>query len=171
MANIDIASPGANATALRAALAKQGAGAFAQDATAQSITGTLTETTLATITIPAGSLGPNGSFEIETLWTVTNSANTKTLRVKLGSTAFANIAATTSASAQLHTRVANRNSAASQVGFPSANSSGFGVSSAAVTTGAVDTSQDAIVTITGQLASAGETITLESYVVKLFPKA
>lgn len=170
MANIDIAAPGANATALRAALAAQGAGAIAQSAVAVPLTGTLTETTLATITIPAGAIGPNGSVEILTLWSYTNSANTKTMKVKLGATAINTAAGTTTATSQQFARVANRNSAASQIAF-SNSTSGFGNSAGANITSAVDTSASVDITITGTLTNTGETITLESYVVKIFPKA
>jgi hypothetical protein len=171
MANIDIVAPGASATALRNALALQGAGAIAQSAVAQSVTGTTTETTLATITIPAGSMGPNGQIEVTTLWSCTNSANNKTLRVKFGSTAFLNVAATTSAAIHVLTRIANRNSAASQVGSPSSTTNSLGATGASVTTAAIDTTADVTLAITGQLASASETLTLESYIVKIYPKA
>lgn len=171
MANIDIANPGANATALRAALAKQGAGAIAQDATPQSITGTLTETTLATITIPGGLMGANGQVEIVAFWSFTSSANIKTLKVKFGAATIQNSSQTTNTVQQTYLRVANRNSAASQVAFVVGATSGLGATGGAVVTAANDTASDVQIQITGQLANTGETITLESYIVKLFPKA
>jgi hypothetical protein len=168
MANIDIAAPGANATALRAALAKQGAGAFAQSAVAVPLTGTTNETTLATITIPAGALGANGQLILEALWTHTNSANSKTVRAKLGGSTLSTSVSTTSAAVVGRTRIANRNSASSQVA-----QAGFtdGTTGTAPNTAAVDTSAETTLTITGQLASSGETLTLESYAVFLLPKA
>lgn len=144
---------------------------LAQSAVAQTVTGATTETTLATIAIPAGSMGGNGQFEVITVWSYTNSANNKVLRVKLGATQFTVGTMTTTASSQLYTRVANRNSAASQVAHAAGNAPGFASSSGAVTTGTIDTSTDQNITITGQLALGTESITLESFIVKLFPKA
>lgn len=170
MANIDIASPGTSADALRAALAKQGAGALAQSAVAVPLTGTLTETTLATITIPANTLGANGQLELEALFSYTNSANSKTLRAKFGGTQYLNLTLTTTAASQSLVRIANRNAANSQVGNI-VGSNGFGNSSGTLVTSAIDTAADVNLTITGQLANTGETITLESYIVRVYPKS
>jgi len=144
---------------------------LAASAVAVPLTGTTTETALATITIPAGALGANGWVEIEHAWSYTNSANNKTERVRLGGlagTAFHSTVATTSASLRAHTRIANRGVANSQFGFVAAAS--FGGSSAASVTGAIDTSAAQDIVISGQLANTGETITLESYTVKLYPR-
>src|SRR5213079_2421852 len=54
------------------------AGVLAQSAVAASVTGTLTETVLATIAIPAGAMGVNGAIRVTALWSYTNSADTKT---------------------------------------------------------------------------------------------
>ena len=134
--------------------------------TASSVTGTTTETTLATITIPANAMGPNGQIEIIPLWSFTNSANTKTMRVKFASTAFYTQAATATAVTQSLVRIANRNSASSQVGAPGANA-GLGNFTAAVITSAENTTSPVTLTITGQLTNTGETITLESYLVRV----
>ena len=134
--------------------------------TASSVTGTTTETTLATITIPANAMGPNGQIEIIPLWSFTNSANTKTMRVKFASTAFYTQAATATAVTQSLVRIANRNSASSQVGAPGANA-GLGNFTAAVITSAENTASPVTLTITGQLTNTGETITLESYLVRV----
>ena len=134
--------------------------------TASSVTGTTTETTLATITIPANAMGPNGQVEIIPLWSFTNSANTKTMRVKFASTAFYTQAATATAVTQSFVRIANRNSASSQVGAPGANA-GLGNFTAAVITSTENTTSPVTLTITGQLTNTGETITLESYLVRV----
>ena len=47
------------------------------------LTGTTFAATLATITIPAGLIGANGKVKFYPLWSNTNNANTKTLRVVL----------------------------------------------------------------------------------------
>lgn len=143
----------------------------AQSGAAQTLTGSTSETTLATITIPAGVLGPNGQVEVEALWSCTNSANNKTCRVKFGGTAFTSAVLTTSAGVQTHTRIANRNATNSQVSLGATAVTGFGGTSATATTGAVDTTADVTLLLTGQLASAAETLTLESYVVTVRPSA
>lgn len=143
---------------------------LAQSAVAASVTGTVTETALATVTIPAGSLGANGLVEVIAVWTTTNSANNKSLKVKLGSTAFLNVTATTTASAQTFTRAANRNSTSSQLGY-SAGATGFSTSTGANFTASLDTTADVTLTITGTLTNTGETITLEGYTVRIYPKA
>lgn len=143
-----------------------------KSATGPSHTGNTTETTLATITVPAGAMGPNGQIEIEALWTITGSVNAKTLRARLGGLAgTAYLAAVTSVAAnivaQTHTRIANRNNAASQVAYPAASATGFGLTTVPVTTGAINTALAQDIVLTAQLANAGESITLDSYLVRI----
>lgn len=147
---------------------------LAASAVAASVTGTTNETALATVTIPAGAMGLNGAIEIRTVWMFTNSANTKTLRVRLGGiggTVFLNVAPTTTASSTDTRRIRNRGSAASQVGSaPASQVPGLiGSSSSFITTGTVDTSAAQDLVISGALALGTETITLESYEVWLLP--
>ena len=144
---------------------------LAASGAAASHTGNTTETTLATIEIPAGAMGANGILRVTTLWTTTNSANNKTQRVKLDGTAFLAFVATTQLSHRHVTIIQNRNSASSQVGATAAVANAFDASASAVTTGAIDTTLAKNLTITGQLANAGESITLESYIVELVKKA
>lgn len=152
------------------AMAVQGGKVLAQSAVAASHTGNLLETTLATITVPAGAMGANGQVEIWALFSVTNNANVKTPRIRLGGSAFYSASLASTASAQCIVRIANRNAANSQVSFAGVVS-GIGSSSSAVATGAIDTSAAVSITITGQLAVATDTITLESYIVKVYPKS
>lgn len=141
----------------------------AQSAVPASVTGTTAETTLATIPIAGRSMGPNGRLLVTTTWTVTNSANNKTVRVKMGgATQFSSVAVTTTASLRQQVEIANRNSESSQVAMAN-NVGGFGISSGAVITAELATTVDRDLTITAQLANSGETITLESYVVELIP--
>ena len=142
-------------------------------AVAASITGTLTETTLATVTVPGGAMGLNGGLHIYTTWSMTNSANTKTQRVRLGGAAgtiYAGVALTTATTLHDFRRIRNRNSLASQVGsLNAAAGSTFSSSGVAVVTSTIDTSVSQDVAITAQLGNTGETITLESYEVWLVP--
>jgi hypothetical protein len=150
---------------------KAGMTLLAASAVAIPLTGTTNETALATIPIPAGAMGLNGGLLISSLWSFTNSANVKTLRQRLGGmagTAFLSTSPTTNATLCDLRHIRNRNSAASQCGSLS-GSAPFGLTSNAIVAGAIDTSVPQDFVITGQLASAGETITLERYEVWLLP--
>lgn len=140
---------------------------FAYQHTASSVTGTVDETALATFTVPGGSIGPNGVLEIVSLFTVTNSTNAKTLRIKFGGTTLQTISISASGTiaCQVVTLIRNRNSASSQVYWPSISYSSSGT--AAVLTAAIDTTADQSVVITGQLANTGELVRLESVFVKI----
>jgi hypothetical protein len=138
--------------------------------TAVSHTGNTTETTLVTIPVPANAMGTSGQLVIHTLWSVTNNANSKTLRVKLGGTTLGSNSVGAQATVSMLTRIANRSSASQQVGMPG-NFAGVGNSTGAVTTGTVDTTAAQDITITAQLANAADTITLESYLVEIIPSS
>lgn len=138
---------------------------IAKSGVAVPLTGTTSETTLATITIPAGAMGANGLIRVSSVWSYTNSANNKTLRARFGGTSIAATAYTTTASAPLGCLIANRNSASSQVvGLASGL---FAATNTTPTTSSINTSNAADITLLGTLASAAETITLESYLVEL----
>lgn len=129
------------------------------------------ENILATVNIAAGEMGLNGILRVTTLWTFTNSANAKNLRWRLGGiggTAFLDATQTTTATYSDRRDIQNRGAANSQVGWAAtATAGGAGASTSAVTTGAIDTSAATTIVITGLKASAGETITLERYLVEL----
>lgn len=112
-------------------------------------------------------MGANGILRITTLWTYTNSVNNKTLRVDFGGTDFLSNIATTTLSTQTLTMIRNRAATNSQVGFTNATFSAIGTTTGALTTASIDTTAEQSLTITGQLASSGENITLESYLVEL----
>lgn len=142
----------------------------ASAATGMSVTGTSSETALATITVPAGSMGLNGIIRVTPLFSYTNSANNKTLRVRLGGIsgpAFLANTATTSLLAQPIVMIRNRGVANSQVGFTAATFSSIATTTGSLATGSVDTSAATTLVISGELANTGETITLESYIVEL----
>ena len=131
-----------------------------------------TEDILATLAIPAGIMGLNGILRVSTRWSHTGSVNAKTLRHRLGGiggTAYQlSAAGATDIAHAAQVWIQNRNAANSQIGHISAaGASGFGPSTAAHTTGAIDTSIAQTLVLTGQKASAGETLTLESYFLEL----
>ena len=168
---------------------------LARGAAGWSVTGTTTETTLASVSVPAGAMGPNGVLRVTSLWKYPNSANNKTLKVQLtppictfsvllkypnsannktlkvqmGGVNFVNVVPTTTNSFQAITTIANRNAQNAQVS-PSSSAAAdgaMGTEGANPTTGAVDTAAAQTLTFKATLANTGETITLESYLVEL----
>ncbi len=150
---------------------KAGFKVLAQSSVAVSCPADTTEDVLATITVPANSMGPNGRIRVTTIWTTTNSANNKTCRTRFGGasgTQYQTSVITTSAVLVDIRELGNRNAANSQVGSTVFTTGGLGTSGTGVTTSAVDTTADTTVVITGQKATAGEVLILESYCVELF---
>lgn len=146
----------------------QGIVTIARSAVAASVTGTLSEAALATITIKPAMMGSNGQLRITVLFSNNNNANAKNARVRFGGisgTVYLDASNTTNISLQWIVQVRNRNAANSQIGFVS--TAAFGNSAAANVTGAIDTSSSQDLVITGQLANTGDTLTLESYSVEL----
>lgn len=141
-----------------------------RSAVAVSCPADTTEDILATITVPANSMGANGMLRITTLWSFTNSANLKTMRVRFGGASGTqyvllsfNTALTASYSQIL---IGNRNATDSQVG-PMAGSTSFSTNANSPITSSVDTTAETSIVLSGQKASSGETITLEMYLVEL----
>ncbi|HSH96047.1 MAG TPA: hypothetical protein VK968_18010 [Roseimicrobium sp.] len=136
----------------------------AQSATAIALTSSTTETTLVTVTIPAGMMTGSGSLLVTTLWSCTNNANAKTARVRFGGTQFMYLPLASMASARMQTQIFNRGSG-SQISAPGNLS--FGTSVGSLPTGSIDTTIDQNVTITGTLANGADTMTLEAYTVQI----
>lgn len=152
---------------------------IAQNSNPISITGTLTDqtgssgTARAIITLPSNILLANGSMEVETFFSYTNSANAKNLRVRFGGTSgtsYLNTSPTNTACVQNNCYIRNSNATTSQKGFLAAASNHFG-SAAGTTTSAIDTTAAVDIIIGGQLTNIAETITLESYAVWVRPSA
>lgn len=132
--------------------------------TPQSVTGTVNETTLATINVPV--MGPNDFVEVYTTWAYTNSANTKTLRVRFGGasgTQYLGTTQSTSATTSDYRRIMNAGATNSQVGNYSTSGNPYSASSGAIVTSSVDTTVATTIVISGQLANSGETMTLSNY--------
>jgi hypothetical protein len=133
------------------------------------LTGTTGETNITTLRIPGGSMGPNGTIQLACLSGHTNNANSKTLNFRFsnvsgglnGSVAVGGASATATASMQSGAFIRNNNSVSLQTIFPAAASAVFGVSAAAPGSAAVNTALDSFLNITGTLANAGDTLTLQ----------
>jgi len=98
-----------------------------------------------------------------------NSANLKTIKVKFGGTAIENVSQTTNSGIHVAASIANRGVANSQDGYVARYKPGSTVDYVVAPT-SIDTGQATTISITGQLANATETVTLESYQVILYPK-
>ena len=133
---------------------------------AVALTGTTSETTLLTVNIPNGLIGISGKVKMYPLYSMTNNANNKSLRVKLGgSTAFS---AAVSNSSQSSALVIIRNIGSESVQKSSTSVvSGLGNIGTALTTLAIDTSVATTITVTGQLANSADTMTLEGFFMEI----
>jgi hypothetical protein len=140
-------------------------------AAATAHTGTTSETAIVTLPLPASTLGTDGIIRVRTFWTVTNSANVKTARVRLGGlagTLMQTAPVTTNATMITETLIFNRASSASQYASGFANRGTDGLQqTTTVQTGTVNTAVAQDLVITAQLASAGESMTLEAYIIEI----
>lgn len=143
---------------------------LAQSFAAVAVPADTTEDTLATITVPANALGANGRLRILTFWSFTNNANTKTVRLRLGSAAGTVIGAAQAFSTQINALVLgevwNLSATNSQQtliqSHTTASAGAIGVSTAAI-----DTTAATSVVITGQKAVSTDTFTLVGYSIEL----
>lgn len=134
-----------------------------------ALTGTTSETAMATIAVPAGAMGPNGALRVTSIWSNNNSANLKAQRVRLGGLAGTQMSLatqTTALSSSEQRLIMNRNAQNAQVCF-AAGQGGWSSSSGAVATATIDTSSAQNLVISGALANAGDSLTLEAYVVEI----
>lgn len=136
--------------------------------TATTVTNTTAETQVAAFTLPGALLGPNGYMRLMPMTSQTNSANTKTMRVKFGaSTVIAQaFGGSGSASAYGMFTIRNIGSVSSQKATQG-GSVGVGTTSSAIGTASVNTDADVTVTITVQMGALAETVTLENLVVEV----
>lgn len=132
-----------------------------------AVTNSQTETTLATVVLPV--LGKNDAIRITAVVTHTNSANNKTIKVKLNGTAVISITDTTTAALGINKTIRNKNSQSSQILFSNQTPADINATSVSPSTYSVDTSVAGSLIITGTCAALAETITLEHYTVELIP--
>lgn len=119
------------------------------------------EEVLDTFLIRAGTLGVNSIIQIEPLWSYTNSANNKILKVRIGGVEVYNVTRTASVKEAPLIVLANRNSLSSQIQVLDSNYIIGGANLPA--TYAIDFSKNVTVDITGQRASGADTLKLEYF--------
>jgi len=144
---------------------------LSHSAVAVAHTGTVAETTLATITVPAGAMGANGMLRITQVWSFTATANAKTMRTRFGGTQHNVFLVNTAvANSRFQLEIHNVNSAAVQKGAQ-ANTGGWTGTTSALTAGAINTALAQNITLTAVLGLSSETMTLESYTVEVLYQA
>ena len=118
------------------------------------LTGTTAETTLLTITIPADLMGKKGRLNLLSFFALTNNANNKTLRAKIGANTLNVAGAASLAATGFNFWLLNLNSATAQRNNSSASF-------------AIDTTVSMDLIITGQLANAADSMTLNTLSLEL----
>lgn len=145
---------------------------FYQDNTNHAVTGTTDETTLATVSVTAGTITATGGLHVIAAGTVTNVGGTaKTVKLYLGATAVATVSRT-GANAQdwvIDAWCFNTAAAAQRwaIRFTTADAV---TESVDYTASAIDTAANATLKVTGTLAGATETVTqtmFEVFVVQI----
>ena len=116
-------------------------------ATPVALTGTTSETTMLTVSIPASLMNKRGKVNFIVLLSLTNNANAKTVRAKIGGQLVAAITSTNQSLLGFSGWLLNLNSETSQKSNSAASFT-------------VDTTIANDLVITGQLANAGDTLTL-----------
>ncbi len=136
-----------------------------------SLTGTTTETALATVSMPGLAMGPNGILRVTAQFSCTNNANVKTARLRLGGiggTAMYAIAVTSTAGGTFQRTIQNRNSNSSQIiSFGSASANSYTTVTTAALTSTVDTSATVSVVLSGELAVGTDTISIEQFLMEV----
>jgi hypothetical protein len=126
------------------------------------------ETTVATVALPGGSLGTNGTLRIHTTWGMNNNANTKNINVKLDGSTIMGFGFSSVVSFSDLRYVRNRGDAAKQIAHPTGQgslSSGTG----AMVYLAINTALDKNITFTMNPATAADYVVLEGYNVEVMP--
>jgi len=117
--------------------------------------------TLASLTIPAWSMGVGGGMEIDALFSLTNTANAKNIGMTFGGGVLMAVSAASNSSACAQKLMCNRGG--SQIISNAANMVGHGLSAGANVVLAVDVTEDQLFTFTAQPAVANNVVTLEAF--------
>lgn len=145
---------------------------LAQSGATVSLTGTTSETVLATYTLPGGLMSANGQLEVWFTTSYTNSANSKTLRVRHSSVGggvagdiyyYCTHTATESCMSITCIRSANSTTAQKGFGIGSSASAGVGTMAATLRSLTRGLQNDSDIVLTAQLALSSETINVISY--------
>ena len=136
-------------------------GVLSSSAAAVSCSSSASDEILASYTLAAGDILENSILQIEPLWTFTNSANNKILKVKVGNVTVYSATRTTSVKEAPLIVLANRGSLGSQI--QPYESTYLTAPASAPSTYNIDFSSSVAIDITGQRASSGDTLKLEYF--------
>lgn len=144
---------------------------LSKSTTASSHTGDTVETALATFTITGGTIGSTDRLEITTFWTRSGSAAAATPRVRLDGTTGTiygtdTIVALAARNIQGKTIIYSNNATNAQKASGAPISNPYISTPNAIITSTADFTGNVDVVISGQLANAGDTITLQSYYIE-----
>jgi hypothetical protein len=142
-----------------------GGSVLAQSGVVSSVTGTTTETTLASITVPGGMMGPNGALRVIPLFSCSNNANSKIVSIYLGGVSIGGQSLPNQPGYMAFEMIQNRNSLSSQVFNSSLTGVGFVNRSAAAINTAVDQQLD----IRATLTNVADGVNLERYTIEILP--
>jgi hypothetical protein len=133
-----------------------------QSGMAVALTGSTAETTLASAVIPQGLMQAHGRIRLWFTTTATNNANAKTIKAKInGNVIGAAVSIASSATQVFHVDVVNGSHLGANFGqVQMVAASGTTQTGAALN---IDMTQPLTVTITGQLGTSTDTITLQAY--------
>lgn len=132
--------------------------------TSSSVTGTTTEKELGVVPVPGGKMGPHGALRIKTLYSYTNSANVKTVKLYFGGQLAHTATMTTTGIFSYSIIIRNKGTVTqnnSQIDTANGPTSG---SSMTVNTGPGVSNN---ISFTCQLSNATETCSLLSYIVEV----
>ena len=132
------------------------------------LTGTTLAATLATITIPAGLIGANGKVKFYPLWSNTNNANTKTLRVVLNGVTTVYTGASQNNVHNSGLLILRNFNSESVQRMSSGMTAGLGSTTGSIAATTIDTTTMPVtVAVTGQLANSTDTMTLEGLFLEI----
>lgn len=117
-------------------------------------------------TIVGGSLGPNGSIEVSSLWSYPNSAGTKTGVIKYSSANILNASGTTTTTFNAPLQILQNNGVTNKQVACAGTLSG-GVSSGTIAYTTIDSTADQTLQATGQLSAAADFLVLERMIVRI----
>jgi hypothetical protein len=142
---------------------------YLSSAVADSVSGTSTWEDLITFTVPANSMGANGFLRVTSVWSLTNNANSKFVRILFGGGDVWLAQVINVSTVQICCILSNRNATNAQFRMPQSTTAAIsGTSTAAVAANlAIDTTVNQTVSIQGWKVDAGDTVTAQAAIVEV----
>lgn len=133
----------------------------------RTVTGTLTETTIFSRTIPAEFFHPTVTLWMSPFWTYTNNANNKIIRVRAGGQIIHQATATATTNWYRPTLMQWRNSLTAQIARSLGDTTVFANSANAVVNTTIDPSSGVLIEVSFQLANVADSATLEAMEIRV----